>query len=582
MLNKEAILKGTPRKTLMQKFSTLRENLTKSGAFEYYLIYSEMKLSDILSNFELIYKEPHKGTGFIHSIIAKNRISPYWYDIIHDDVRNYLSEKKDMMSAKQYGILRQLETIASEQAFYFRKLSSIYILTGDEEDFEPEFSLDSEMFNNRYIYDTTNNSDDKLIAIQNMQEIINQSDIEMIIPNMYCCVDIPELIPSLSRYIRRLFDDTETPYGIQKAIKAQCVINKIYSIPCINKMINMQNDNFKFLVAKYADNSTLIDIVKGIISPIKEELPQYSSISNAINNIYDLDELNDLYEDEDRAAKIELLEKEKAALTEISNSYISDSLSHSEEELDEMYDESIVNLYGGEESVSLESANSGYDRLIGIINARIDAIDSELYLEYANNGNATPIVKKEMGIHHDNKDDEPKKPKQSVNRKIQTKAMDANFKSKKVGATVKRGMQEVRNTAKAIKKIPDNISKSVDSKIKEWDDMDDDRRKKYILEAGFRKRYFKLFKLCLSHYIAFAINPIMNIVLFICQKLSSEKDSRIKNELATELESEIKICEEKIADANSKGDNDKKYKLMRIKDKLQNELTRVKTNSKYV
>ena len=74
----------------------------------------------------------------------------------------------------------------------------------------------------------------------------------------------------------------------------------------------------------------------------------------------------------------------------------------------------------------------------------------------------------------------------------------------------------------------------------------------------------------------------MNIVLFICQKLSSEKDSRIKNELATELESEIKICEEKIADANSKGDNDKKYKLMRIKDKLQNELTRVKTNSNYV
>ena len=45
-----------------------------------------------------------------------------------------------------------------------------------------------------------------------------------------------------------------------------------------------------------------------------------------------------------------------------------------------------------------------------------------------------------------------------------TKAMNANFKSKKVGATVKRGMQEVRNTVKAIKKVPDNIHNWINSK----------------------------------------------------------------------------------------------------------------------
>ena len=60
------------------------------------------------------------------------------------------------------------------------------------------------------------------------------------------------------------------------------------------------------------------------------------------------------------------------------------------------------------------------------------------------------------------------------------------------------------------------------------------------------------------------------------------KDRRIRNETIRELNTEIKICEEKINDANANNDTQEKYRLIRIKDQLDAEMVRVKTNSKYV
>ena len=49
--------------------------------------------------------------------------------------------------------------------------------------------------------------------------------------------------------------------------------------------------------------------------------------------------------------------------------------------------------------------------------------------------------------------------------------------------------------------------------------------------------------------------------LGLLKHCSNLKDKRIRNELAKELDSEIRICEEKITDANSAGDNKTKYDI---------------------
>ena len=71
-------------------------------------------------------------------------------------------------------------------------------------------------------------------------------------------------------------------------------------------------------------------------------------------------------------------------------------------------------------------------------------------------------------------------------------------------------------------------------------------------------------------------------VTMICRHYSKIKDSRIRTELARELDTEIQVCQAKIDDANSESDKTEKYKLMRIKSKLEAERDRVKWNSHYL
>ena len=91
----------------------------------------------------------------------------------------------------------------------------------------------------------------------------------------------------------------------------------------------------------------------------------------------------------------------------------------------------------------------------------------------------------------------------------------------------------------------------------------------YIIE----RRKIKLFYIIICNYA-------VNVLLFgeginwgpVCYMLLKSVGGNMTFELVFE----------KIKDADSKGDNQEKYKLMRIKDKLEAELSRVRLNSKMI
>ena len=114
------------------------------------------------------------------------------------------------------------------------------------------------------------------------------------------------------------------------------------------------------------------------------------------------------------------------------------------------------------------------------------------------------------------------------------------------------------------------------------EEKDVEKRKRFMVEPGYRKHAFRNFKLALLYGGAFSLDKALLPVTMVARHFSKQKDRRVRNELVSEIETDIKICEEKISDANGNGDNKEKYKLMRIKNKLERELLRVKTNSKYV
>lgn len=172
--------------------------------------------------------------------------------------------------------------------------------------------------------------------------------------------------------------------------------------------------------------------------------------------------------------------------------------------------------------------------------------------------------------------------KRPLMQRIQNKALDTNVKFKRKMADVKRSSVDAKNAVKASAKIPMNVTNAIKSEVDHWEEADDNKRKEYMMKPGVRKRYFRALKLAIAHGALFAINPLMNAVLFICQLGSKNKDRRIQNELIRELEVEIKVMDEKIEDSKSKGDDKQKYQLMRKREQLNAELLRVKTNSKFI
>ena len=112
--------------------------------------------------------------------------------------------------------------------------------------------------------------------------------------------------------------------------------------------------------------------------------------------------------------------------------------------------------------------------------------------------------------------------------------------------------------------------------------MDDARRKEYLMKPGFFKVILSKFKNALLYYGAASAGIAYIPVAMVARRFSKLKSKRMRNELVRELETEIKICDQKIDDAKAKEDKQETYRLMRIRDKLENDKLRVRTNSKYI
>lgn len=179
-------------------------------------------------------------------------------------------------------------------------------------------------------------------------------------------------------------------------------------------------------------------------------------------------------------------------------------------------------------------------------------------------------------------DKTPVKPKEDLVTKIQNKAMDHEAKRQEKKALNEEKKIKLKNAGKAISAQPkdwEKSSKSISEKIDKWDVK---RRKEFFLKPGFRHKIFRNMKHALMYGTAARTKVTMLPLLMLTRHFSKEKDRRIRNEIIRELETEIKICEEKINDANSNGDQQEKYKLMRVKEKLHAEKNRVQLNSKYI
>lgn len=176
----------------------------------------------------------------------------------------------------------------------------------------------------------------------------------------------------------------------------------------------------------------------------------------------------------------------------------------------------------------------------------------------------------------------PVKAKPGLIGKVQNAGMEAHKVSRAGAQKVRQLGTGIKNAGKAVLKIPSGLVEGFKSIIHGFDEMDDNRRKEYMLKPGYRKKVLKNIRVACTYGLGFYVSKLSFPIIWLARRLSKEKDKRIRNEFASELETEIKICEEKIQDAAGNMDKREKYQLMRLKDQYARERERVLINSKAI
>lgn len=176
----------------------------------------------------------------------------------------------------------------------------------------------------------------------------------------------------------------------------------------------------------------------------------------------------------------------------------------------------------------------------------------------------------------------PQKPKEDLATKVQNKALDIAAKDSEKAAKAQETRDKLITAGKAVSQKPRRTIGGIKEFVQKFDKMDENRRKEFMLKPGYRHKIMKNVRNVLEFGMVAQFKLAWIPFLALIKHASRLKNDRIRNELARELDAEIKICEEKISDANAEGDKKSKYELMRIKEKLEAERQRVRTNSKFI
>lgn len=105
--------------------------------------------------------------------------------------------------------------------------------------------------------------------------------------------------------------------------------------------------------------------------------------------------------------------------------------------------------------------------------------------------------------------------------------------------------------------------------------------KQNIVDGKYRFKLVRIIAKCIAYNGLYVlVGPAVAAIAFL-GKMAYDKhiDTNERNKIVHDLQTEMEITEEKIKDAESKGDNENKYKLMRIRKALDKEIARIKLHN---
>lgn len=565
----ERIINGTPDKRIVNAYNTLKNDYTEENAGRYKEVYSNEPISSILDNAEIIFSEPYFGTKFFIDLVN----SPWaiWFTR-YEDIYSKISNFYDTYATKMNEV--QKEKLAILQDTMHRRLiessnviNYAYYIRDNIGDIESDL-LDAVSEEKPSVVED--------IIMDNIDNIIVLFTYLPYVANVFH----PETLDKIAEHLLETCDINNDFDNDMWSTYIECVImaNKLSKdkgwLEAVHNNIN--NRSLRQLLREFI-NTDLNEVISNMNIKRVKSVPHHVSIESAIDDQLLNMEFGDMNFEENSITKKGFEDYTRIAFEKTSEHIgIEYSYTNNTESTIEGY-----SLF--REACSLDDAYTYISAFVEAeeTNFEVDNKDNRDYL--ASTAKSPKTKESNSGSSRDYVATNSKAPKaKNVANSIQYKAMDAEAKQMALFGKVARTGQDVVNAGKAVMALPMNVVKEIKKVSDDLDKADDNRRKAFMTDPGFRKKSFHNLKMAIMYGTAVQINLALLPILLIIRHFSKDKDIRIRNELIREIETEIKVCEEKITDASSAGDNKEKYRLIRIKEKLLAELARVKSNSKYV
>lgn len=562
------IISGTAQKRLLNGYEKMRKNYTESSAQEFLSTYNNEPLSFLLENSRMIFSEPYFGCSYYKEAIMNNACCAFTaLEGEYEKIQNYLEENGSVMNESQKSIYTDLESSTKTLLEHTKntRIYASYIKESIDDRFEEKLS-------NAVLEYTRLENKDEGSLIQLFESVTNPVVFFTYAPY------IMEMTKSTSMYdmVETFCEKASVPEAydeIQWKTFVESVIcgNKLSLDNSYTEAVNSIRNRDVRIIFEYFMHTSLDGKLSELVEEhVNENDVIYKSSISAVNNIfYDMMEASIDQEDNDEFKN--QIDVYRGIAYESTLDILVAEYQTTDNTADEARGYSVLN-----ESLTIENA---FEKLNALYTESIVYTESEEDEDVSDDD--IDVMDREIGGPVAGKKPQAPTPKNRLN-KIQFDAMDREAKWQQKRSIRQQKGQDVRNAAKAVTAIPLNVLKSMKSQVKSLDELDDERRKKYMTEPGFRKKAFRNLKIAILYGTAANIKLALVPTVAMCRHFSKKKNLRIRNELIRELQTDIKVCEEKIADANAAGDTKEKYRLMRIKDKLDAELVRVKTNSKYV
>lgn len=625
-LDVNKILYGTDKKKLIAAYESLKSEYTDEKASEYRTLYMGKPISYILENARYIMGEPQFGLPFIEFVVENY---PIPYDKMNDlyvlteglfnDIAKKISKTDFAKDVEENGLVGSFKRAKDKFLYGKNKAPKTKVSNGLMNETQSEINK------------TKKNTPAFEAVFGDIEPYTSEKDYEEAAFEYPAIERLAVLVPyakelnlqhvlfeSVSELVENTNEDALTAKAgniigcekIQELFLTESYkdyVNGYTNISLKNAINGAINANLGFEIS-----TTFKESAENTVSPI------YTNPMEAVNAIMEESVYDELYKDDRKQNKAELYGFMKEVYESVRD-YVHDEYEIVDDVNSTMVESPlfthIKNSRGITEAVSVEKA-------FEIINEAVGELEQELesFFEKSVDGSAPRSIasrytmyregdKTNQPVHvgaapeedDDDDEDSPKstkvtgsdlpsstnskvtKPKkQGILNRISNKALDVDKNAQKFNSDVDRTGVNLKNAAKSVTKIPRGILGRITGIVKDFDEADDNRRKKYMAAPGYRKRVFRNLRVAGMYGLSAYIHPLLAVVTFIGRQLSREKDKRIKNEFLAELDTEIKIAEAKAEQAQNNGHEQERYALMRIADNLKKERSRVNINGKYI